>query len=82
MLLKAANMSTKSVDDASIKKVANTSGLSKRDFIDKLDDRLLQLRSDRQAPQSTIDAHNEYRLAKAGGARQMNWSQNATGSKT
>ena len=49
-------------------------GMSKRDFIDKLDDRLLQLRSDRQAPQSTIDAHNEYRLAKAGGAEgKANW---------
>ena len=49
-------------------------GMSKRDFIDKLDDRLLQLRSDRQAPQATIDAHNEYRLAKAGGAEgKANW---------
>ena len=49
-------------------------GMSKKDFIDKLDDRLLQLRSDRQAPQATIDAHNEYRLAKAGGAEgKANW---------
>ena len=43
-------------------------GMSQKAFVDKLDDMLLQLRADRPTPQSALDAHNEYRRAKADGA--------------
>ena len=43
-------------------------GMSQKAFVDKLDDMLLLLRADRPTPQSALDAHNEYRQAKAGGA--------------
>ena len=49
-------------------------GMSQKAFVDKLDDMLLLLRADRPTPQSTLDAHNEYRRAKAGGAAgKANW---------
>ncbi len=49
-------------------------GMSQKAFVDKLDDMLLQLRADRPTPQSALDAHNEYRQAKAGGAAgKANW---------
>ena len=49
-------------------------GMSQKAFVDKLDDMLLQLRADRPTPQSALDAHNEYRRAKADGAAgKANW---------
>ena len=49
-------------------------GMSQKAFVDKLDDMLLQLRADRPTPQSALDALDEYRRAKAGGAAgKANW---------
>ena len=49
-------------------------GTSEKDFIDKLDDMLLQLRSNRQAPQATLDVRRDYiRALSTGAEAKANW---------
>jgi len=55
-------------------KVTFALGTSPKEFIGKLDDMLLQLRSERQAPESTTEARREYvRASAAGAAGTTNW---------
>ena len=61
-------LSTITVQKGDGGKVTLGLGMSEKDFIDKLDDMLLQLRSNRQMPQETYNVRREYMRALSGSA--------------